>query len=280
VSRTRSSGLALVAVCAAAPAARAEPIAIHVTGTVPFSEAELASALAARAQLAAAGAPALDARVTGDALAIDLDVGGHTRRLALDGQTGQDAARLVAFAILDLSIDQLAPPVARDGGAVFAHALPAPPRAVAWSVAAWGSAGTRDETTLELGVRIAGRVRAIGSLGAGLSETTTANGKSVALRGFPVRIGAAWRAGSIELRATAIAVAEQASATHSSTDVIAGGGVAAAYAVDLHHATVLVGAGVDGFATQLDYKVDGMAVTSTARLGWWGGVAVAREVWR
>jgi len=106
-----------------------------------------------------------------------------------------------------------------------------------------------------------------------------------------VRLGVAWRGLTdglcgAELRLAAIAVIHRATVDRTSTDVVLGGGATALWAVPLplgdgHRGTsLLLGGGVDGFATRRAYRVDGTPVASTARIAWWAGVAISAELWR
>jgi hypothetical protein len=273
----------LVLVLCAVSRAHGAPLAIHTTGTLPFSTAELEAALALRAQLATTQSPRrIEAEVSTQGTAVRVAIIGRARTVALEGVQGAEAARLVAFAILDLAGDQLDPPAAAAApesptapASVAVHAIPAVREDdPAWTAGVWGVGGPRDEVTLELGVRLHGPVRAIASAGAGLGITTG----SVERRGFPARLGIAWRHGAFEARATAVAVIERASAERTSTDAIVGGGAGVAW-IPAHvgAAALLVGAGADAFATAIDYRVAGMPVVTTERFGWWAGLGIAWE---
>ncbi len=45
-------------------------------------------------------------------------------------------------------------------------------------------------------------------------------------------------------------------------------------------AALLVGAGVDGYATTFDYRITGVPQGTTARVTGWAGVGLAAELWR
>lgn len=305
-----AGGLAAAVIGSAA--APADPLAVRVSGSVPFTSNELESALALRAELATPeAARPLVASVDGDGPRVRIAVTGRERVMDLADEDGADAARLVAFAILDLAGDQLDPPAgearvaslaiapANDGENPFAphddggRAAPRPdahrPR---WSAAVWGAAGTRREAMVEFGVPIAGRYRAFVGGGIALRETTTVGAASVSVRAAPVRLGVAWRGptgrlGGPELRLGAIGVIDSASADRSSTDVLFGGGAAVLWAMPLpfdfaprRGVSVLAGGGVDGFVTARDYRVDGAQVATTDRVAWWAGLAISAEVWR
>ncbi len=296
------SGLVLALVLSSR-AASGDPLSVRSTGTLPFSDAELESALAVRAALAPAGSPSrLIAEVSGDAAAAKVNVLGRERIVALDGQRGGDAARLVAFAILELAGDQLDPPAGTTGAAlaplapaivdVTAPIANARPRVGAprWTVGVWASAGARDDVAVEVGVPIAGAFRALISIGLDRTATATAMADTVELRDVPARVGVAYRPivtrfGALEFRATALAVIESASAARSQSEVLWGGGGAVVWAVPvIAHGdvgvTAQLGLGVDGFASSIDYQVGGHSIVTTDRVAWWGGVGVAAELWR
>ena len=295
-----SRAWAIAIVVAAAGPASADPLAVRVTGPLPFTAQELDAALAPRVAIAAPGAAhRLDAAVASDGAVVTVTVVDRARAVSLDGERGIDAARLVAFAILDLAADQLDPP-----SAARSHSDAAPPaiarsidvvvrqagadvRAPRAGVVAWGRAGTRIAGELELAIAIAGDFRAIASGGATTSDATM----GVSTREFPLRVGAAWRAvplaiGALELRATADAVIEHAVAVRTNTSTIIGGGAAVAWAIPIasarsrRGAVALVGAGFDAFASAIDYRVNGALAASTPRAAWWAGVALGGEVWR
>lgn len=107
---TLALGFGLVA-SVLAPAALADPLVLHTSGELPFSADDLESALAARAAIAPASASprAIDVGVDGHGRYVYITVPSRARTLELDGASGVEAARLVAFAILDLATPQLAP---------------------------------------------------------------------------------------------------------------------------------------------------------------------------
>jgi hypothetical protein len=292
---TNRASIALL--LALADSAIADPLAVRVAGPLPFTPQELDAALAVRVAIAAPGAARrLDAAVTSDGAVVTVTVTDRARAVSLDGERGADAARLVAFAILDLAADQLDPPSAARADAAapaIVRAVDVAPRAQIDArapragVLVWGRAGTRLAGELELAIAIAGDFRAIASGGATTSDATM----GVTTRAFPLRAGAAWRAvplavGALELRATADAVIEQATAARSNTSTIVGGGAAVAWAIPIARArsrrgaVALVGAGFDAFATANDYRVNGALATTTPRAAWWAGVALGGEMWR
>ncbi len=291
---SQSSAIVL-AVCAWSHAVAADPLRVTTTGAVPFAVPDLEAALALRARMAAPGATSgLDARVIADGADVRIVMLGRERRVPLEGEAGDAAARLVAFAILDLAGDALDPPEAdaapgpvpravtppaEPTTAIVAVARPAR-RDVRWSLAAWGIAGTRQEAALELGIGLVGRVRVFGSFGAGLArttETSVASAADLERSGYPARLGFAWRRGRIELRASAIAILERASIERASTELLVGGGGAVVWVQRIGPAALLVGAGADGFVTAADYRVHDMHVARSERVAGWAGVGIAVE---
>jgi hypothetical protein len=281
--------------------ASGEPLAIRTTGPLPFTVAELETALALRASSGVAtseAGPQIVAQVSSVDSRVLVSVGGRLREVALDGQGGADAARLVAFAILDLAGDQLDPPAAAEPAIVATEApiFNQPlvfhdryePR---WTLGVWGTAGSQLGATLggavELGLPVAGALRATVSVGSG--ERTLLG--TATLRTIPLRVGLAWRRialplGALEVRADALGVIADASAMRSDTSLVLGGGAALVWAVQASRSmrgwgvTLLIGGGVDGFATARDYRVDGVPIAATDRVAAWAGVGLAGEVWR
>jgi hypothetical protein len=215
---------------AAAPAS-ADPLALEVTGTVPFTPAQLEAALALRARLATPETSRrVVASVTGGGARVRIEVAGRERVIEIDAEDGAGAARLVAFAILDLAGDELDPPpgaavavagtAAGRGTGAGAAAAPAaapataatnvaavdelhaeiddeapsaPRRVPTWAAAVWATTGTRTEVVGELSVPVRGAYRGLVSVGIADTETFTANGASVAVDAVPLRVGVAWR---------------------------------------------------------------------------------------
>ena len=279
--RKRSLGL-LLAVLAGASTAAADPLAITMTGELPFSHDQLAAALSARVKLATvANARRIEAHITGDASEVRIAVGGRTRAVALAGASGADAARLVAFSILDVAGDQLDPPRGTaDAPPAIREVSPATPSpgGEPWTCALWAIAGTHDAGALEVAVPVAGRVRIVGSAGVALATTDRAMGREAEIRSFPARLEVATRLGALELRAGAVATVERAAAARSSLDVLAGAGGGVVYRIPLTGGfALLAGGGGDVFANRLEYRVGGVPVATTGRLAWWAGAALAKE---
>jgi hypothetical protein len=280
---------------------------VKTEGDLPFAASELDAQLSARTVID--GSRSIVATVTGDGATIHVVVLGRVRDVALEGERGVDAARLVAFAIFDLAGTELdppdaphvtAPPPMRHVDAPLAHvativAAPVRDHTPRATLGVWGRGGSRTEGELELGVAVAGPIRAL--LAAGASTQTqlpvvaaTALTTSAVFRTYPVRAGFAWRGpdlwlGQLEARATAILLVETASAQLARTDTIYGGGAAIAWAAPLFEgepggATLTIGAGLDGFATANEYRFGTMSIETTPRLAWWAGLGIAVELWQ
>lgn len=292
----RSWSLAVAIVSALTRVSSGDPLAVVTAGDLPFSKAELAAALSLRAALATAASPhRIQARVVGEGDSIRIDVTGRERKVALDGQRGVDAARLVAFAILDLAGSDLDPPEGPPAGppgnggqsetATSETRTPAVRRAAppkltpdpsGWSIAVWGVAGTRTEAMLEGEAPLARDVR----LAVALGISPGATHQSVTLQSFPIRLSLAVRvpATRIELRAGPILIIERAAADRAATDVNLGAGAGVVWhARTSSGMALLLGGGGDAFATSVEYQVNGMPIISTERYAWWAGAALGWE---
>ncbi len=296
MSPTRSSGFLLV-LCAASRAALGDPLEIQTRGELPFSTAELEAALALRTDLATpASTSRIQTRVVAEGAEIQIELAGRTRRIGLDGARGAEAARLVAFAIIDVAGEYLDPPRVRPP--VRVAALPSPPVAeltvssaadrphgrddLRWSLAVWGAAGTRRAASVELEVGLRGRLNAIAAAGAGLPTAAGTGDMQVTTSTFPFRLGLGLRIAGLELRVMAALQVDRARAQRSSTDVQIGGGASLTYVAPFSLGGVhpCVGAGLDVFSSSIVYRVQGAPVTSAERLAYWAGFGLAFEVAR
>jgi hypothetical protein len=275
--------------------ASASPLHVRTSNDLPFSAAELDAALSVRTVLARPGARSIEATVSPSDRGVHIVVAGRELELGLDGVRGVEAARLVAFAILDAASDQLDPPAgtlperaAAPPTAALDRAVeePATDHSPLVSLALWGHGGSRNEGELEVGARLAAGVRAI--VAGGVSTRDTLGGM-VTARAWPARAGLAWRGphlarGELEARVTAVAVFEQAQAAIARTDPMFGAGAAVAWAAPLAGTragmTLFVGGGVDGYVTELDYRVDGTPQATTSRATWWTGIGLGAELWQ
>lgn len=250
---------------------------MQAVGELPFSLDELQGALALRTT------QRIEATVRSDGRGVRVSLRGRERQVLLDGETGEPAARLVAFAILDLAGTAPAPPEAEAlVPPVVEKRVVAPvvARELAWSIGAWGSGGSRQEAGLEASIGIAGPLRIVVAGGSGLARGDRVMTTELVRRAFPLRAGIAARFGFIEVRASALALVERAEVQRSSTDIMLGGGAAIAWVRPLGSATVLVGAGGDAFASTIEYRIGGTPLVTTDRFAWWAGLGIAFEVFR
>src|SRR4051812_48462647 len=97
-------GLTITSVAPAAIRADERPVIADVPATAPFDAPQLAAAL--RLRLPASGAP-IRVRVVTTPDGVRIEAGGSVREVALRGNTGPDAARLVALAATDLLLEEL-----------------------------------------------------------------------------------------------------------------------------------------------------------------------------
>ena len=283
--------------CAASRAAFGDPLEVQTRGELPFSTAELEAALALRTDLATPGSTSrIHTNVVAAGAEIQIDLAGRTRRIGLDGARGAEAARLVAFAIIDVAGEYLDPP--RGRSPVKVAAALSPPTAelavsatdhrppvrdeLRWSLAVWAATGTRRAATVELEIGLRGRLHAIAAAGATLPATSGTGAMEVTTSAFPFRVGLGWRIAGIELRALAALQIDRARAQRSSTDVQLGGGASLTYVapVSLGGVHPCIGAGLDVFSSSIAYRVQGAPVTSAERLAYWAGLGLAFEVGR
>jgi hypothetical protein len=280
--------------CAASRAAFGDPLEIETRGELPFSTAELEAALALRTDLATPGSTSrIQTRVVADGPEIQIDLAGRTRRIGLDGARGAEAARLVAFAIIDVAGEYLDPPRGRSPVRVAASQAPIAELAVSaaaprgrdelrWSIAVWAAAGTHRAATVELEVGLRDRLHAIAAAGATLPATSGTGDMQVTTSALPFRVGLGWRIAGVELRAMAALQIDRARAQRSSTDVQLGGGASLTYVAPLSLGGVhpCIGAGLDVFSSSIAYRVQGAPVASAERLAYWAGLGLAFEVAR
>ena len=281
--------------CAASRAAFGDPLEVQTRGELPFSTAELEAALALRTDLATPGSTSrIQTRVVAEGAEIQIDLAGRTRRIGLDGARGAEAARLVAFAIIDVAGEYLDPPRGRSPIRVAVSPPPiaeltvsaADPPVVGdelrWSLAVWAAAGTRRAASVELEVGLRGRLHAIAAAGATLPTTSGTGDMQVTTSAIPFRVGMGWRIAGVELRAMAALQIDRARAQRSSTDVQLGGGASLTYVAPLSLGGVhpCIGAGLDVFSSSIAYRVQGAPVATAERLAYWAGLGLAFEVAR
>lgn len=276
----------LATVVAARVAYADRPVRVDVAGAAPVTADQLATAL--RVRVAATG-PAIVVQLRsaggGDVVARIAD---RERSIALAGRTGEDAARLIALAIADLALDD----VAGD---------PAPSTAVV-AVAASRSAG-RDAGATAVTVTFLGAASAWSSVMAGggvdvaiargtwLAAAEVEAGQLVEgdlhLGDAVVRLGGGWRRGALELRAGATVAPVWVGNGAGDSTVLAGGGASARLRVPVaRDVRFVLAVGVDAFATRSEYVIEtsepgaaGATMTEQVATPWlapW--VAVGAEV--
>lgn len=243
----------------AAPAAAERAIVVSELGaSMPFSEAELASAL--RVRLPSAGAPVrLAVTASGDAVVVAAR--GGSRTVALRGRTGADAARLVALAAIDLVLDDLAtaPVVA----AVAARPPQRPVIGFVGSAAQWS--GVLAGAALDIALPRGDWFAAIDVGGA------TLVGGGLHLSGGVVRLGGGARVGWFELRAGATLVPLLVDDGAGDRTVLAGAGSSVRLRVPLGGGvTAVAAAGGDVFATRTQYQLAGRMIATPLVSPWLG----------
>jgi hypothetical protein len=241
---------ALSIACAARAASAQRAISVDVQG-VPFDARELTEAL--RVRLAPDGAP-VHVRVTAGANGVHIEAHGEARDLDLRGLSGPAAARLVALATDDLTLDDLV--------AVPAP-VPRPERTLALLGTAASWPGTLGIGSAELTIPVGS---AFAAITAGGGELVTGR---LALYSGTVRAEVGVRRGWLDVRAGAVAEPVVVTTGQGDTAVVAGAGASVRARIpvaDGMHAIVAVG--IDAFATRTEYVEAGMAVVATP---WWAG---------
>jgi hypothetical protein len=246
-------GVALVA--AAGVGGAAVRLAVKLNSpVVPFTEAELAAAVARRIEVAAAGDDAVDVSVTSlGQWWVEVASGGRRRQVDVGGLAGPDAARLVALMVVDLGrAETVLPSLAAPGAASTATAtaratataaMPAPaPAPVARSggrLAVAGLVGMGVRTTdagpgvataLELAVGVGERARLSLSVGFERAEAIIqeqqrpATSASLTMTMFPAHAGVGLRLGGwLEVRAGAAVRPYLVRGLQTGSDVVWGG---------------------------------------------------------
>ena len=247
-------------------------LGLHVSGPLPFSQAELHEALALRVR---ATVPVeVVAGPAGEAI---VRVGGKERAVDLGDSHGPAAARRVALAVADLAtdVDPLPAPAIRS---------PAPPRDSRLSLLA-GPAGGSNLDGVRFQLALDGRMRLVRGLGlfasAGYSPGPDASvdGIGVSLRSVPLRLGLGWQAGAFELRLGAVATPYWLDGMMTPrSGVVAGGGLAALYAIDLApNLDLVIAGGADAFANRDDFTIHGNSAVATSRVATWAALGLG---WR
>lgn len=248
--------LGLIATVALAGQAHAERAVRVVADGAPFTADELAAAL--RVRLPADGA-AVDVRViASDGARVTIAIGDTTRDVELGGRTGAEAARLVALAIVDLALDDLAmpPPIEARGAPVAVH-LAVLGSATAWSDVLAGAAG-------ELAV---GRDSWLGSLEVAAATRVVGN---LHAANVVVRAQAGVRSGPFVIRAGGVIAPVWVSAGDGDQVTLVGATASVKVRFGGHF---VAAAGADAFTTQTTYRL-GMATITTPWVAPWVDVGM------
>jgi hypothetical protein len=253
-------GLPLALVACLCGHARAERSVQVVADGAPFSPADLANAL--RVRLPDQGAAvAVHVQAAGDRVTVA--IGDTTRDVELGGRTGPDAARLVALAVVDLALDDLA---------VMPRSEPAPGSIVTLgllgSATAWASvlAGPTADVAIARGrwlfaLDVTGDEHVSGDLG---------------VASAPVHACVGMRLDQLELRGGAVVVPMWVSNGSGDQTTLLGLTASARLRLAITPTVHLVAAvGIDGYATQTVYHL-GMGTITTPWFAPW--LAAGMEV--
>ncbi|HEY5920503.1 MAG TPA: hypothetical protein VIV11_02480 [Kofleriaceae bacterium] len=256
-----------VVIAFSAGSARAErAITVDVAGLAPFEADELARAI--RVRLPAKGA-AVHVRVAATPAGIQVQTREATRDVDIAGLGGAAAARLVALAATDLLLADLAveptdvgEPREEAGGATTIGAI--------GGVAGWERllVGGGVEVTLPVRARVGIDAIAV-ELGGGIASGP------VSLKAALARIGVGMRSGLFEVRVGATVAPIFVADGAGDSTLLVGGGASVRLRVPVaSRARALFGVGVDAFATQTEYRINGVEVFTTPRYAPWFGAGV------
>lgn len=275
------SGL-LVLAALATPAwggPREDRLVVELDGDAPFSASELDTALRVRLDSSGEGVRVMAYAHDG---AVTIAIGGRTRNVALNGQTGPAAARVVALAAIDLVLPDLAsaPVATRDPDTIddwMVHGITAtrreaPPQL---TVAVLGGAG------MWSGAMASGSVEVSSPIGKGHTVMALELGGGhmfgggLDLTAGLVRASIGMRRGAIELRGGATLAPITVGDGQGDSTVLFGAGVSARVRVPLFSTTNLVVAGgADAFATRTEYTRIDMPTYSTPWFAPWVAIGV------
>jgi hypothetical protein len=255
-------------------------VRVEVAGEAPVTAQQLAAAL--RVRVAATG-PAIVVQLRPASDGVVARIADRERDVALGGRTGEDAARLIALAIADLALDDVGDEVGVGGPSLTAAMTPAP--------AGLGRRHGTELTVSFLGmasawssVMASGGVDVTVGRGAWLAAAEVQAGQlidgNLELGGALVRLAAGWRSGVLELRAGATVAPVWISNGAGDRTVLAGAGASARLRAPVTKDVRLVLAvGVDGFATQSEYRIQAPTMVEQVSTPWlapW--IAVGAEV--
>jgi hypothetical protein len=241
-------------------------------GVLPFSRAELETALRPRWRLLGRPLerPVLVRQLSDGSLSIE--VGSSKVEIGLQDQTGEAAARIVAL----LAVDLLAESAAADGGR-DQKKLPARGFTVSAQLLIPFVAGRSPslEPTVDLGVR----VLSFASVGLSLGYTSLSAGSGptrLDVREFPLRAGVGYVGHWLDVRACAVMRPYFVAGAGQDRGVHWGASVSAtAYHQLTTWLAIAVSVGVDGLRKRTDFRVDNQSVLSTNWLVPWFGAGIA-----
>ena len=245
---------------------------VVVDDGVPFVAGDLATALWARVEHGARPARVVVHAIAGDF--VEIEVEGRTRELALEGRHGTSAARLVALAALDLMVPEVA---ALPAMTAVAHATPAAPIDVAgpppMSIAVMGAASQWSGVMAGIGVELVVPRDGWGvavELGGGTLVTGDLH-----LDTALARVGIAVRPSILELRIGATLAPVIATDGAGDMTVLVGAGASGRVRIPAGPARhVVLGVGLDVFATRTEYVRAGMTTVATPWFAPWFAVGM------
>jgi hypothetical protein len=255
--------------------ARAE-VEIVCSGQLPFSQAEMASALRARRPLLGA-VSTVEVRAEEDGRTRVL-VGAAQREVEWAGRTGEDAARLVAVLVLDL---------ARAEAPMMVSSRPSPPPAASARALRAGltlqspfdgdGASAHLEPTLDVAVAVARGFAAF--VAAGYRRVSAGTGAgALHLDELPLRAGLGYRRRWLELRLYGLARPYAVAGAGTYQDAMWGGGTSAAVRwPERSRLAVVLSGGLDVSRARMIFSVDQQPVLQTAWLAPWLGAGLTWE---
>jgi hypothetical protein len=257
--------------------AAARPVIVELDGAAPFDAAQLTAALEVRlAGASGAGEAPIRVVVQSAPGGVVVAIGGAERTVALAGHDGTAAARLVALAASDLVLDDLAvlPVLAAPSvlpPSVSLSVVAPPPRAedkkpsttvgILGGAAAWDGDGVLGGITVDIAVPRGAWLATLDLGGATLIDGP------IHVAGAVIRGAGGRRIGPLDLRAGVTLVPLSVSDGDGDRTVLVGAGASARLRLAIGDGTHLViGGGLDAFATRTAYTMNGAAVGTTP---WW-----------
>lgn len=265
-------GLLVLSTATVASADRA--VVVELGDGAPFTTVELTEAL--RMRVAATGEP-VRVRVTTVGGAVVVEAGDKTRRIALDGRTGPDAARLVALVAVDLLIADLAiaPPfVPTMPDATRSSEPPTTgPDPLRFSMTVLGGASRWDGALANVALDVAmANDRWLGAIEGGAGWLL---GSQVDLTSASFRVVGGVRFGWVELRGGLTLVPITVSDGTGDRTLLVGGGGSARLRLPITRSTrVVIATGVDVFATRTEYERERMTIATTPWLAPWAAMGI------